>query len=161
MANEQKRQKTFNHSKAGIGDKILLIGELEHGRRHCIRSAASVWREEDDSESIQYLLWAKRFQEIRREYMRKHFGELKESDWCLFKVSASLRQLVYEVCEGDVEELKEIEDLIDEITGTSLGVDLSACEACRSDRESGQEQTEELVPPLDSIELPKLQDPGI
>ncbi len=136
---QQGTEKTFDHSKASVADKIALIAELEHGRRHCVRAAASAWRENDDSDSVQYLLWAKRFQEIRREYMKKHFGDLKETDWCLFKVSASLRQLVYEVCEGDVEELKEIDDLIDEITGKALGMDMSDCLACREDRVSAEE----------------------
>lgn len=126
--------KTFDHKKASIADKILLVGQLEHGRNHCVRAAASVWREEDDSESIQYLLWAKRFQEIRREYMKKHFGDVKESDWCLVKVCASLRQLAYEVCEGDATELKEMEDLVDEICGRALDVDLSDCAACKEDK---------------------------
>lgn len=133
MTDDKETEKTFDHGKASVADRLLVIGELEHGRRHCLRSAVSVWTEEDDSESIQYLLWAKRFQEIRREYMRKHFGELKESDWCLLKVCASLRQLVYEVCEGDVEELKELEDLVDEITGKALGMDMSDCRACKDD----------------------------
>ena len=130
------QEKTFDHAKASIGDKILIIGELEHGRRHCLRSAIAAWKEEDDSESMQYLIWAKRFQEIRREYMRKHFGDLREEDWCLFKVCASLRQLVYEVCAGDIEEFKEIEDLIDEITSKATGQDLSGCQACRGDKAS-------------------------
>lgn len=138
-----KQEKIFNHSKASVADKIALLSELEHGRRHCVRAAASAWREEDDSDSIQYLLWAKRFQEIRREYMRKHFGELKETDWCLFKVCASLRQLAYEVCEGDIEELKEMEDLIDEITGKAIGIDMSDCISCREDRQANQETLEE------------------
>lgn len=133
MMNNDETKKTFNHGKASVADRLLVIGELEHGRRHCLRSAASVWREEDDSESFQYLLWAKRFQEIRREYMRKHFGDLEESDWCLVKVCASLRQLVYEVCEEDLEELKELEDLVDEITGNALGMDMSDCVACKDD----------------------------
>lgn len=133
MMNNDETKKTFDHGKASIADKIALIGELQHGRRHCVRSAASAWREEDDSESIQYLLWAKRFQEIRRDYMKKHFGELKETDWCLIKVCAELRSLVYEVCEGDVEELKELEDLIDEIAGDALGMDMSGCLACKDD----------------------------
>ena len=133
MMNNDENKKTFDHGKASVADKIALIGELQHGRRHCVRSAASAWREEDDSESIQYLLWAKRFQEIRRDYMKKHFGELKETDWCLIKVCAELRSLVYEVCEGDVEELKEMEDLIDEITGKALGMDMSGCVACKDD----------------------------
>ena len=129
----EKDEKTFNHNKASVADKIALIGELEHGRAHCVRAAASVWREDDDSESIQYLLWAKRFQEIRREYMRKHFSDLEESDWCLVKVCASLRQLVYEVCEGDIDELKELEDLVDEITGKAFKRDMSSCVACKDD----------------------------
>ena len=134
MMNNDETKKTFDHGKASIADKIRLIGELEHGRAHCLRSAASVWREEDDSESIQYLLWAKRFQEIRREYMRKHFSDLEESDWCLVKVCASIRQLVYEVCEGDIDELKELEDLVDEITGKAFKRDMSSCVVCRDDR---------------------------
>lgn len=134
MMDNDEIKKTFNHGKASVADRLLVIGELEHGRRHCLRSAASVWREEDDSESIQYLLWAKRFQEIRREYMRKHFSDLEESDWCLVKVCASLRQLVYEVCEGDIEELKELEDLVDEITGKAFKRDMSSCVVCRDDR---------------------------
>ena len=139
--NETK--KTFDHGKASTADKIALLGELQHGRRHCVRAAASAWREEDDSDSRQYLIWAKRFQEIRREYMKKHFGKLKETDWCLMKVCAELRSLAYEVCEGDVDELKEIEDLIDEITGKALGMNMSDCLACREDYQSGQESPEE------------------
>lgn len=129
-------QKTFDHDKASVADKLLLIGQLEHGRNHCLRAAVSVWREKDDSESFQYIIWAKRFQELRRKYMKEHFKELKESDWCLFKVCASLRQLAYEVCEGKMEELKEIEDLIDEITGTALDMDMSSCISCREDKDA-------------------------
>lgn len=132
----EKDGKTFNHDKAGVADKIALIGELQHGRRHCVRAAASAWREDDDSDSIQYLLWAKRFQEIRRGYMKKHFSELKETDWCLLKVCAELRSLAYEVCEGDVEELKEIDDLIDEITGKAINMDMSDCVSCREDKDA-------------------------
>ena len=135
----EDNEKTFNHDKASVADKIRLIGELEHGRAHALRSAAAAWREEDDSDSNQYLIWAKRFQEIRRDYMRKYFGELKETDWCLMKVCASLRQLTYEVCEGDIDELKEIEDLIDEITGSALEMDLSDCVSCREDRAPSEE----------------------
>lgn len=139
----KETQKTFDHGKASVADKIALIGELQHGRRHCVRSAAAAWREENDSDSIQYLLWAKRFQEIRRDYMKKHFGDIKETDWCLLKVCAELRSLVYEVCEGDVEELKELEDLIDEIAGRALDMDMSSCLACREDRQEGQAHVEE------------------
>lgn len=136
--------KKFDHDKAGIIDKISLVSELQHGRRHCLRSATAVWKEDDDSDSIRYLIWAKRFQTLRREYMKKHFGELKETDWCLIKVCAELRSLVYEVCEGDVEELKEFEDLIDEIVGTALGVDVSGCAACREDAGDSTQLVEDV-----------------
>ena len=32
--NNAETEKTFNHSKASIADKIALVAELEHGRRH-------------------------------------------------------------------------------------------------------------------------------
>ncbi len=135
MANETETEKNFDHSKAGVSDQIALVSELEHARRHALRAAASAWREEDDSESNRYLIIAKRAQELRRDYMRKHFGDLKETDWCLCKSAACLRQLAYEVCEGDTTELKEIDDFVDEIWGEALGKDLSDCIACREDRE--------------------------
>lgn len=131
----EEEQKTFNHDKAGIADKIRLISELEHIRAHALRSAVSVWREEDDSESKRYLIIAKEAQSLRREYMRRHFSELKDSDWCLCKAAACLRQVAYEVCSGDDEELKELDDFVDEIWGDALGVDLSNCYACKEDKE--------------------------
>lgn len=93
---------------------------------------------DDDSDlsSTGYLIIAKRAKEIRRDYMRKHFGDIDQYSWCLCKSAACLRQLAYEVAEGDAEELREIDDLVDEIWGKTLGVDLSDCESCRSDRES-------------------------
>lgn len=131
-------EKTFDHAKTGTSDKIALVAELEHIRRHALRAAASTWREEDDSESVRYLVLAKRAQTLRREYMRNHFGEIKDSDWCLCKSAACLRQLIYEVNEGWPEELKELDDFVDEIWGAALGKDLSECVACREDRQPGQ-----------------------
>ena len=133
-------KKTFNHDKASVADKIAFVGEIEHARRHALRAAASALGEESDDsdykkESTRYLIIAKQAQTIRREYMRKHFGNLKDTDWCLCKAAACLRQIAYEVCEGDVEELREIEDFVDEIWGEALGMDLSDCVACKDDRE--------------------------
>ena len=136
-------KKTFNHDKANISDKIRLISELEHIRTHALRAAASTWREEDDSESVKYLILAKRAQRLRRDYMKNHFGELKETDWCLCKSAACLRQILYEVNDGWPEELKEIDDFVDEIWGEALGQDLSQCLACREDRQAGQAPSEE------------------
>lgn len=134
--NEADEPKNFDHAKGSTSDKIAMVGELEHARRHALRAAASAWREEDDSESTRYLILAKRAQSIRRDYMREHFSELKETDWCLCKSAACLRQLAYEVCEGNVLELKEIDDFVDEIWGEALGQDLSDCIACKEDREA-------------------------
>ena len=127
-------EKTFNHGKASVADKIRLISELEHIRAHALRSAVSAWEEEDDSDTTKYLLIAKRAQSIRRDYMKKHFGNLKDTDWCLCKSAACLRQVAYEVCEGDALELKEIDDFVDEIWGQALDMDLSDCIACRDDK---------------------------
>ena len=134
MSKTAEPEKTFDHDKASISDKIRLISELEHIRAHALRSAASAWREEDDSESVKYLVIAKRAQNLRREYMKNHFGELKDTDWCLCKSAACLRQILYEVNNGWPEELKELDDFVDEIWGNALGVDLSECVVCREDR---------------------------
>lgn len=66
--------------------------------------------------------------------MQKHFGGVKDSNWCLCKASACLRQIAYEVCEGDALELKELDDFVDEIWEMALGVDLSDCVACVEDK---------------------------
>ena len=137
MVKTIENEKTFNHDKASVSDKIALVAELEHIRRHAVRAAASVWREDNDSESIEYLIIAKRAQVLRREYMKNHFGEIKDADWCLCKSAACLRQILYEVNDGWPEELKEIDDFVDEIWGRVLDMDLSDCEACRSDRQEG------------------------
>lgn len=138
-----KDKKTFNHDKANISDKIRLVSELEHIRTHALRAAASTWKEEDDSESVRYLILAKRAQTLRRDYMKNHFGELKDTDWCLCKSAACLRQILYEVNDGWPEELKEIDDFVDEIWGSALGLDLSECVACHEDRQGGQAHVEE------------------
>lgn len=136
MAKTIEPEKTFNHDKASVADKIRLIGELEHIRAHALRSAASTWEEDDDSASVKYLILAKRAQRLRRDYMKNHFGEIKDTDWCLCKSAACLRQVLYEVNEGRPEELKEIDDFVDEIWGQALDMDLSDCIACRSDRDA-------------------------
>ena len=140
MTDANETEKIFDHGKASVADHIRLIGELEHARAHALRAAASTWEEDDDSESIRYILLAKRAQTLRREYMQKHFGQLKDTDWCLCKSAACLRQIAYEVCEGDALELKEIDDFVDEIWGDALGLDLSDCVACKDDRSILQDQ---------------------
>ena len=141
--NRNETEKTFNHAKSSVADKIALLSELEHARRHALRAAASALQEEsDDSDSTRYLILAKRAQELRRDYMNKHFGELKDTDWCLCKSAACLRQLAYEVCESDAVELRELDDFVDEIWGEALNMDLSDCVACKEDRSTLEDRPE-------------------
>lgn len=123
--------KTFNHDKAGVSDRIFILSEMEHARRHAIRSAVAA---EDGDMSFNFLVWAKTLQDLRRNYMKKHFGDIDDKYWCLCKSAACLRQLVYEVDGGDLDTLKEVDALVDDIWGTAVGKDLSDCEACRDDK---------------------------
>ena len=135
MSNDNERE-NFDHAKAGVGDRIAAIGEMEHLRRHALRSAISL--EEGNESAFSYLVWAKTLQDMRREYMRKHFGEIDDKLWCMCKSAACLRQLAYEVDGDDVNFLKEVDNLVDDIWGTAVNKDLSDCETCRSDREEVQ-----------------------
>ena len=135
MSNDNERE-NFDHAKAGVGDRITTVGEMEHLRRHALRSAIS--SEEGSELAFNCLVWAKQLQDMRREYMRKHFGEIDDKLWCMCKSAACLRQLAYEVDGDDANFLKEVDNLVDDIWGTAVNKDLSDCETCRSDREEVQ-----------------------
>lgn len=135
MSNDNERE-NFDHAKAGVGDRIATVGEMEHLRRHALRSAVS--SEEGSELAFSCLVWAKQLQDMRREYMRKHFGEIDDKLWCMCKSAACLRQLAYEVDGDDADFLKEVDNLVDDIWGTAVNKDLSDCESCRSDREEVQ-----------------------
>lgn len=135
MSNDNERE-NFDHAKAGVGDRIAAVGEMEHLRRHALRSAIS--SEEGSELAFSCLVWAKQLQDMRREYMRKHFGEIDDKLWCMCKSAACLRQLAYEVDGDDANFLKEVDNLVDDIWGTAVNKDLSDCESCRADREEVQ-----------------------
>jgi len=135
MSNDNERE-NFDHAKAGVGDRITTVGEMEHLRRHALRSAIS--SEEGSELAFNCLVWAKQLQDMRREYMRKHFGEIDDKLWCMCKSAACLRQLAYEVDGDDANFLKEVDNLVDDIWGTAVNKDLSDCESCRADREEVQ-----------------------
>lgn len=139
MESDKKNvKKEFDHQRASISDKILLISELEHIRAHALRSAVATYRgggESDDSEWVKYALVAKQARDIRRDYQKKHFPEISEYDWCLVKAASHARQLAYEIQEDDYGMLKAIDDFLDEILGNALNVDLSDCSSCREDKD--------------------------
>lgn len=120
----------MDYGKLNVTDCLALIGELEHARRHCLRSVQYA----DDDDKIFYLVTAKQCQELRRKYMEKHFP-VDTKLWCLVKSAATLRQIAYETMSDDVETLKDIDDIVDGIMEKATGKDLSECESCRQDKE--------------------------
>lgn len=127
----EKKSQEFNHKLGARVDQLAILGELEHIRRHALRSAVIV--SDNDEEFIHYAVIAKRARDLRREYMAAKFPDISDEDWCLTKAAACLRQLNYEVNSG--EELKPFDDLVDEILTHALGEDMSGCKACREDRQ--------------------------
>ena len=135
----EESSKGFNHEKGGVADRISIIGELEHARRHAIRSAIVLYTEEKPEEGFKFLVWAKQLQDMRRNYMGKHFAGIDTKHWCLCKSTACLRQLAYEVEGDDSEFLVEVDNLVDQIWSDATGEDLSECESCREDKKSSDE----------------------
>ncbi len=124
---------SIDHNKLSILDRIAIIGELEHIRRHAIRSANSSSEEE---EKLFYGVIGQKAKRLRRKY-QKEYLDCKDRDWCLVKSAATLKQLFYEVdCEFDC--LNEAESLADEILSHAYNTDLSGCESCANDKEDIQ-----------------------
>lgn len=144
MMDESSEPKTFNHAKASASDRISLVSEMEHARRHALRSAIVLSIEEKPEEAFKFLVWAKTLQDMRRAYMGKHFANIDTKHWCLCKSTACLRQLAYEVEGDDIELLREVDNLVDEIWGDALGEDLSDCDVCIYDKNMGQSSHEEM-----------------
>jgi len=142
--NDDNLKKEFNHKVGGLVDKLAICGELEHARRHLLRSAVSVKGTDDE---VFYLVMAKRCQDLRRRYMQKHFSDIPEELWCAVKSACCIRQLSYEVWDGKDEMLGEFDALCDEIFTKALGEDMQGCSACREDREKEAEE----LPPLSGV----------
>lgn len=122
----------FNHDTAATSDKIALIAELEHIRRHALRSAVVA---EGTEEEMYYLILAQQAKDLRRDYMQTHFPDIDTKLWCLCKSAACLRQIAYEVWGEKAEQLKAVDNLVDDIWSKATGVDLSDCESCRQDKD--------------------------
>lgn len=125
----------FNHKTAATIDLISELGELEHSFWHAKRSAVSLYNpdDKDDDKWGKYAIWAKAIQEMRRAYQAKVFPDLSEYDWCLLKSLSRIRQIAYETLD-DYGTLKDIDDLVDDITSDIFGTDLSGCAVCKEDK---------------------------
>lgn len=119
----------MNHNILSLADKISLLGELEHGRHHCIRSMHSI---EDPDEKFYYKVKAKQLQNARRKAEEK-WANTDEYNWCLVKTSAKIKQLNEEVFEADDDLFSEIENIADDLLSHALNEDLAGCSACREE----------------------------
>lgn len=127
-----------------VNDKIAVIGELEHMRRHALRSHATlrykIENEVDKEErkimnerAFYYMVVATTATKHRRKYMERHFHKVSDEDWCLVKSAATLRQLIYE-SENSGDDVEDIDRFIDNVWGNALGMDLTGCRDCNEDR---------------------------
>lgn len=120
------------HHIMGLADKVKLLGDLEHTRSHCVRSAHVA---ETDDEKFYYQVKSEQAKRIRREVQAKWLNA-PEKDWCLVKTSARLKWLNEEVLSDDLETFSKIEDLADDLLSHALNEDLSGCASCRDDVQS-------------------------
>lgn len=122
----------INHSHLALEDTLSLISELEHIRRHNLRSYYSAQGQED---KFFHLVSAAQAQRLRRKVQTK-LGKIDVEDWCVLKSAQIIRQLNYELMEGDEELFNELEGLVDSINSHALKQDMSGCRACQADQDA-------------------------
>lgn len=120
------------HSHLALEDALSLIGELEHQRRHNLRSYYSATEQED---KFFHLVSAAQAQRLRRR-VQANVGQIDTEDWCILKSAQAIRQLNYEIMEGDEELFNELESFVDSINSHALKQDMSGCKACSADATS-------------------------
>lgn len=65
---------------------------------------------------------------------KQYFPDLEDKDWCMVKVAGHLMQLLEEMADGDIEEVKELKSLIDTTISIATGEDISGCSSCAIDK---------------------------
>lgn len=134
-----KDRQTFNYDHANLADQLSCAGELEHAYMHFLKTAATL----EEDEAVFYLTMAEMTKNFRREFMREHFPDVKDQDWCLVKCLCALQQRIYESCNTSHKDLKEINSLWATTMEHIFGIDMSDCATCRADREK-EAQSEPL-----------------
>ena len=120
---------------ANLADLVTIIGECEHCFMHACKAAAASEKEE----AVFYQTMADLIKDFRRRFMKEHFPDVEDRDWCLLKSCDSLRQRVYESAHTSHEDLKGVNDIWSEVTEHIFGVDMSGCSACANDKKTPQE----------------------
>lgn len=125
----------MNHKLLAIEDRLWLVAELEHQRRHCLRSARVA---EDKEQQFFYLVKAGEAQDLRRRVMAE-MGHISELDWCVVKSAMAIKQLNYETMVGEEDLFRDIESFADSLTGHAFNMDMSGCKACADDMAESQD----------------------
>lgn len=135
MSDDEEQKKGFNFDAANLADQISVVGFCEHIFDHCCKSAAVSSKED----AMFYMTIADMVKEFRRKFMKEHFKDVKDEDWCLLKATEQVKQRVYESAHTSHEDLKEVNDIWAEVMEHIFGVDMSGCSACAKDKETPQE----------------------
>lgn len=134
------------HETLALVDKIALLGEIEHARHHCARSAHVA---EDHEQKLFYQVKASQAKRLRRE-MQATWLDTGELDWCLVKTASRIKWLNEEVLEEDLDLFSEIEDFADSLLSHALKRDLSGCQSCHEDEEGALDRQEPPLHPMQS-----------
>ena len=129
----------IDHKLMSTVDILSLIGELEHLRRHCLLAVINA----PEEHTLRYLVLASQCQRTRRKLQKKYFGKVEERDWCIVKSASRLLQMTEETANDDLDELRELKELVDSAILIATGEDISFCEACRQDADMVESETPE------------------
>lgn len=124
-----------DHKRLELSDILALVGELEHVRRHALRSSHVT---KDDKKKVHYEMTAVMARNVRRELMNS-IGGVPDEDWCLVKTASAVRQLAYEIgLSGEAGQ--QLEQMVDQIYTQAFGQDMSGCRSCAEDRKDFSEK---------------------
>lgn len=136
---EKAKNETFDHASAQLTDKITVVGCCEHLYEHALKTASTL----PEEKAVFYLTIASMIQEFRRDFMKEHFPEVADEDWCQVKAADALRQRVYESSNDSYEDIKRVNEIWSTVMEHVFKVDLSGCSACAEDRSEEKKEPAE------------------
>lgn len=132
MKDLEEDKKGFKFDQANLADQITIVGLCEHCYMHACKSASV----SEPEEAIFYQTIADISKNFRRNFMKEHFPNVDEKDWCLLKATDALRQRVYESSSTSYEDLRAVNNLWATVMEHIFGVDLSGCTVCKADKDN-------------------------